>query len=118
MQKALARYGVQGGRIAVAKDGHLLFARGYGFADAEAQTPVQPRFSIRWGSIAKDPNPAAVRSAPGGAGSLISTHGMEYLSQYSQYNGKWGDRPSLPSITVRQLTASQGGGDRARAYDR
>src|SRR5262245_15604657 len=42
MQQALSRYGVKGGALAVFKDGHLLFARGYGLADAEAQMSVQP----------------------------------------------------------------------------
>jgi hypothetical protein len=39
MQQELARYSVKGGAIAVVKDGHLIFARGYGLADLEARPP-------------------------------------------------------------------------------
>src|SRR5260370_39156690 len=39
MQQALPRYSVKGGALAVVKDGHLVFARGYGWAESEAQLP-------------------------------------------------------------------------------
>jgi len=91
MQQALARYGVKGGALAVAKDGHLLFARGYGFADAEAQTPVQPDSLFRWGSIAKTLTAAAVVRLVEDGKLDLDTPVWNILSQYSPYNGKWGD---------------------------
>ena len=60
MQQALARYSVKGGALAVVKDGHLVFARGYGWADSEAQQPVQPDSLFRWASTSKTLTATAV----------------------------------------------------------
>src|SRR3954470_2269630 len=60
MQQALARYAVKGGAIAVVKDGHLVFARGYGWADSDAQSSVQPDSLFRWASTSKTVTAAAV----------------------------------------------------------
>ena len=116
MRQALARYGVKGGALAVAKDGHLLFARGYGLADAEAQTPVQPDSLFRWGSIAKTLTAAAVVRLVEDGKLDLDTPVWNILSQYSPYNGRWGDS-RLRSITVRQLLHHTGGWDRDRSGD-
>src|SRR5436305_11644920 len=62
MQQALARYSVKGGAIAVVKDGHLIFARGYGWANSETQLRVQPTSLFRWASVSKTLTAAAVMS--------------------------------------------------------
>ena len=116
MQQALARYGVKGGALAVAKDGHLLFARGYGLADAEAQTLVQPDSLFRWGSIAKTLTAAAVVRLVEDGKLDLETPVWNILSQYSPYNGKWGDS-RLHNITVRQLLHHTGGWDRDQSGD-
>ena len=116
MQQALSRYGVKGGALAVVKDGHLLFARGYGMADAEAQTPVQPDSLFRWGSIAKTITAAAVVRMVEDGKLDLDTPVWSILNQYSPYNGKWGDS-RLHSITVRQLLHHTGGWDRDQSGD-
>ena len=50
----IQRGDVVGGVISVVKDGKLLFARGYGYADLEARTPVSPETTLfRSGSTSK-----------------------------------------------------------------
>ncbi len=45
---------IAGVTIAIVKDGKLLFAKGYGFADLEARTPVSPEKTLfRTGSVTK-----------------------------------------------------------------
>jgi N-acyl-D-amino-acid deacylase len=60
MQQALSRYSVQGGALAVVKDGHLVFARGYGIADTDSGQPVQPDSLFRWCSMSKTLTAAAL----------------------------------------------------------
>jgi CubicO group peptidase (beta-lactamase class C family) len=54
MPAQLAREDVAGAVIAVVKDGHVLFAKGYGFSDVVKRTPVTPDSTLfRPGSISK-----------------------------------------------------------------
>lgn len=51
---ALHRAGIPGGVIVVVKDGKLLFAKGYGYADVKTKTPVNPNTTLfRPGSVSK-----------------------------------------------------------------
>jgi N-acyl-D-amino-acid deacylase len=45
--------GLPGTSLAIARNGRLVFARGYGFADVEQGQPVQPDSLLRFGSIGK-----------------------------------------------------------------
>ncbi|HEY6270782.1 MAG TPA: serine hydrolase [Terriglobales bacterium] len=54
MPLQLQRADIAGAVVAVVKDGKVLFARGYGFADVEARKPVSPEDTLfRPGSISK-----------------------------------------------------------------
>ena len=111
MQQALSRYSVKGGALAVVKDGHLIFARGYGLADVEAQLPVQPDSLFRWCSISKTVTAAAVMHLVEQNKLDLDRPVFNILDQYSPYNGTLGDS-RLSSITVRQLLHHTGGWDR------
>jgi len=51
---ALHRAGIPGGVIVVVKDGKLLFAKGYGYADLKTKRPVNPNTTLfRPGSVSK-----------------------------------------------------------------
>src|SRR5947209_3995824 len=54
VQQVMARWGLQGGALALAKDGRLVFSRAYGFADVAAGQPFQPSSLCR---IASDSKP-------------------------------------------------------------
>ena len=116
MQQALARYSVKGGAMAVVKDGHLVFARGYGWADSEAQLPVQPDSLFRWASASKTLTAAAVMRLAESGKLNSDTPIFGILSQYSPYNGKLGDS-RLAGITVRQVLHHVGGWDRMISGD-
>jgi N-acyl-D-amino-acid deacylase len=116
MQQALARYSVKGGAIAVVKDGHLVFARGYGWADSEAQLPVQPDSLFRWASTSKTLTATAVMRLAENGELNLDTPIFEILGQYSPYNGKLGDS-RLASVTVRQVLHHVGGWDRMISGD-
>src|SRR4051812_21719260 len=111
MQQALSRYSVKGGALAVVKDGHLIFARGYGLADAESQSPVQPDSLFRWCSISKTITAAAIMRLAQENKLDLDSPVFSILDQFAPYNGTWGDS-RLRSITVRQVLHHTGGWDR------
>src|SRR5215475_6661186 len=54
MPQQLAREDIAGAVISIVKDGHVLFAKGYGYSDVEKKTPVSPDNTLfRPGSISK-----------------------------------------------------------------
>jgi N-acyl-D-amino-acid deacylase len=112
MQQALTRYSVKGGALAVVKDGHLVFARGYGLADAEAGAPVQPDSRFRWCSMSKMLTTVALMR-------LVEQNKVDpdapvfsVLDGFGPYSGAWGDG-RLQRITIRQVLHHAGGWDRA-----
>ena len=55
----MRKWGIPGGTLAVVKDGRLVLARGYGYADAEAKAPVAPDALFRIASVSKPITPGA-----------------------------------------------------------
>lgn len=54
MAAQMAEHGIAGGAIAVVKDGSVLFQKGFGHADVEAERPVDPETTMfRVGSVGK-----------------------------------------------------------------
>lgn len=49
----MGKYNIKGASIAVAKDGRLIFAKGLGYADKEANETVEPRHLFRIASVSK-----------------------------------------------------------------
>src|SRR5579884_501166 len=49
----LKEHHVPGAALAVAKDGRLVYARGFGHADLEKRTPVEPNSLMRLASVSK-----------------------------------------------------------------
>ncbi len=53
MVSFLRKQRIPGGALAVARNGKLLYARGFGWADVERKEPVQPRSLLRIASVSK-----------------------------------------------------------------
>ena len=102
MQQALVRYAVKGGALAITKEGHLVFARGYGVADAEGDLPVEPDSVFRWCSISKTLTAAAVMNLAEREQLDLDRPIFDILDDFAPYNGVWGDN-RLRRITVRQV---------------
>src|SRR5687767_15991815 len=49
----MRKYAIPGGAVAVLRDGKLIYARGFGYADVENKTPVQPDALFRLASVSK-----------------------------------------------------------------
>ena len=51
--EVMKKYAVAGRAVAVMRDGKLIYARGFGYADVEHETPVQPEALFRIASVSK-----------------------------------------------------------------
>lgn len=60
VERFMHYWDLKGASLAIAKDGKLLFAKGYGFADVDKQTPVEPYSRFRVASISKLVTAAAI----------------------------------------------------------
>src|SRR5258708_1316348 len=56
----MSKWQIPGGALAITRDGRLVFAHGYGYADTVAMQPVQPDSLFRIASISKPFTAAAI----------------------------------------------------------
>ncbi len=110
---------VPGGALAVMKDGRLVYARGYGWADVDAKESAHPTSLFRIASISKPITGVAIMK-------LVEDHRYRLkldakafklldLEPYLENSAKMDKR--LKEITVRQLLQHTGGFDREKSGD-
>ncbi|MDE2125565.1 MAG: beta-lactamase family protein [Armatimonadetes bacterium] len=105
---------IPGGQLAVTRYGRLVYARGYGFADLERRTPVQPQSLFRIASITKPFTAVAIMT-------LVQDPRFRLRLDDPAFpmiplNRKVAD-PRLNTITIRQLLHHTGGFDRDKSGD-
>jgi CubicO group peptidase (beta-lactamase class C family) len=97
IETVLQRNDIAGASVAVARNGKLLFARGYGLADREARTPVSTATRFRIASLSKPITAAAV----------LDLVGRGRLSLDAPIAPLLGDQasavPGARAVTVRHL---------------
>jgi N-acyl-D-amino-acid deacylase len=106
---------VPGAALAVSKNGRLVYARGFGFADAQKKEPVQPTALFRIASISK-PITAVAALQLAEQGKLKLDEPMLAQLPPELRPEPLGD-PRLEKITVRQLLRHTGGWDRSKSFD-
>ncbi len=116
-----------GASLAVTKDGRLVYARGFGFADVERREPVQPDSLFRIASISKPITAVAVLQLvdqqrlglDDSVCDILPAHphlSRDPLSQGPLAQGEEMD-PRWRQVTVRQLLQHRGGFDRDQSLD-
>lgn len=117
MKKFLADHKVPGGSLAIVKDGKVVYARGFGLADKEKKTPVQPESLFRIASISKPITAVAILKLVEEGKLKTSDKILDILKYEPHFEGdakfdeRWND------ITVAQCLAHTGGWDRGVSYD-
>jgi N-acyl-D-amino-acid deacylase len=108
--------GLVGGAVAVARDGRLLLARGYGLADSATDRRVRPTSLFRIASVSKAiAAMTALRLAQQGRLDLDSA-AFDHVRELAPDPLPDVD-PRLDDITVRHLLSHAGGWDMATAFD-
>ncbi len=113
MTSFMAKYDVPGGQCAVAKDGRLVYARGFGYADKERKTVVSPSARLRIASCSKPITAVAIMKLVEDGQLSLEERAFSILSDLSPPEGASVD-PRLHQITVRQLLEHSGGFDSTR----
>ena len=117
MTSFLEEHEVPGAALAVVRDGKLVVARGYGWADRDAKRPVEPKSLFRIASISKPVTAVAILGLVE-QGKLRLDDKIDGLLKPRPHleDGATVD-PRLRDITVRQLLRHTGGFDRSVSFD-
>ncbi len=99
-----------GGALAVARNGRLIFARGYGWADVEAGQAVQPDSLFRIASVSKVFTAVAILKLVEEGRLALEDKAFRILSQIKPPPGADMD-PRIGSITVAHLLNHSAGWD-------
>ena len=116
MQQLMVKWQVPGAALALTKDGRLVLAHGYGYADQAANQPVQPDSLFRIASVSKPFTAAAILKLIEQGKLNLTTHAFSVLSDLTPPPGTTPDA-RLANITIQNLLEHKGGWDRSIAGD-
>src|SRR5499433_3787748 len=91
-----------GASLAIAKNGKLVFARGYGLADVEQNQPVQPESTFRFGSIGKTITAIAIMKLVQEGKLDLDSSAFVLIPDIRPHSGRLGDS-RINRITIRNL---------------
>ncbi|HTE85918.1 MAG TPA: serine hydrolase domain-containing protein [Dehalococcoidia bacterium] len=116
IQQVMARWGLKGGALALAKDGRLVFSHAYGLADVEANQPFLPSSLCR---IASDSKPFTAMTILRlmDAGRLSLGDKAFRILTGLQPPANASIDPRLDDITIQNLVQHTGGWDSTKSFD-
>lgn len=117
MEQFMRERGIAGGALAVVKDRRLIYARGYGLADREKQTPVAPDSLFRIASLAKPFTAVAVLQLVEQGKLKLDNPAFDILKLDPVLARGASPDPRLKKITIRHLLQHTGGWDARRSFD-
>jgi N-acyl-D-amino-acid deacylase len=102
-----------GASVAIAKDGKLAYARGFGWADVEAREPVRPNTLFRIASVSKPITSVAIMRLVEQGKLRLDDRAFDLLDFQPPENGD----QRIEEITIDQLLEHRGGFDRGMSGD-
>ncbi len=112
----MAKWEIPGGSVAVVKDGRLVLAHGYGWADRESRKPVVPGSLFRIASLSKSLTSATILKLVEEGKLGLDDKAFEILGDLQPRPGAV-INPELLKITIRHLLQHSGGWDRDQSFD-
>ncbi len=110
------RWSLPGAAIAIVKDGRLVFARGYGFADLGDEELVQPDALFRIAGVTKPITATAVMKLVEDGQLTLDELAFPHLDYLEPAPDATVD-PRLNDITIRQVLLHAAGWDRTQSFD-
>src|SRR5262245_43362616 len=107
----MRKYAIPGGAVAVLRDGKLIYARGFGYAEVGNKTPVQPDALFRIASVSKPITGVAVMKLVEEGKLQLDDRVAPLIAHLTPAPGATVD-PRWEQITIRQLLDHTGGWDR------
>ncbi len=117
MVRFLREHGAPGAALAVARNGQLLYARGFGYADPEAGEPVEPTSLFRIASVSKPLTAVAVMQLVEAGRLSLEAKVYELLELQRRETDAAALDPRWRQVTVHQLLQHRGGWDRGVSFD-
>jgi CubicO group peptidase (beta-lactamase class C family) len=115
MYSIMTRHGIPGGALVIAKEGRLVFAKGYGWADLAGER-AKPNTLFGLASLSKPITALAILRLIEQGKLKLSDCWLDILRHLTPPRGGRVD-PRLKKITVLQLLNHTGGWDRGRSGD-
>jgi CubicO group peptidase (beta-lactamase class C family) len=109
----MRKHAIPGGAVAVMRDGKLIYARGFGYADVENKTPAQPDALFRIASVSKPITAAAIMKLVEEGKLELDDRVAPFIAHLTPSPGAAVD-PRWEQITIRHLLNHSGGWDRTR----
>jgi len=116
ISELMAKWGIPGGAVALVKDGRLVMAEGYGFADRERHRQARPDTLFRIASLSKPITAIAVLRLVEEGRLGLDDKAFKLLDDLKPPPGAFFD-PRINDITVRDLLRHSGGFDRGASGD-
>ena len=107
----MKQYSIPGGAVAVMRDGKLIYARGFGYADVENKTPVQPDALFRIASVSKPITSAAIMTLVEEGKLKLDDRVAPFIAHLTPAPGATVDA-RWEQITIRHMLTHTGGWDR------
>ena len=108
MTSLMSEYAVPGAALALVHNGQLVLARGYGYANLDSETPVQPDSLFRIASITKPHTAAAIMKLIERGELKLSDYAFQILSNITPLPGATVD-PRIAQITIQELLEHKSG---------
>lgn len=103
-------HSLPGASLAIARNGRLVLARGYGLADVDLGLAVQPASTFRIGSVTKTITSIAVMKLVEAGKLDLDTPAFALIPDIQPTSGRLGDA-RIRRITIRNLLTHSGGWD-------
>jgi len=117
MLEFIREHDVPGASLAVVREGRLVLARGYGYADRDTKTPARPTSLFRMASVSKPFTGVAVLQLAEQGKLKLDDRVVDWLGESAGFApGEEGD-PRLKDITLHHLLEHRGGFDRDVSFD-
>jgi CubicO group peptidase (beta-lactamase class C family) len=116
VEKIMMRHGIPGAAVAITKDGRLVLAKGYGWAEFDGNLPVRPDTNFGLASLSKCFTTQAILKLVEDKKLSLDDKPFEILKHLQAPRGARID-PRLAKITIRHLLTHSGGWNRNVAGD-
>jgi len=117
MLSFLKQHDLPGGSLAVAKAGRLVYARGFGYADVEENTPAEPTSLFRIASISKPITAVAIMQLVEKGKLKTDDRALDYIDQVPHLEEDQELDKRIERVTIGQLLNHTGGWDRNASFD-
>ena len=117
LRKTLADNNIPGATVTVARDGKIVYERGFGYSDLEKPTPMAATTTMRIASISKPITAVAVLLLVDDGKLKLDDRVIDYLVRDKKFALPTDADPAWSRVTIRHLLQHSGGWNRDKSKD-